>query len=72
MTYRGDNHYTVSMDNSSPMEASSWMEDGRVKGFVGERTFQADVAMVDRQLHIFTKVSRISTVLVSPSLCDHT
>ncbi len=46
------------MGDSSPVEASSWLEEGgTVKGFVGERTFQANVAVVERELHIFTRVS---------------
>ncbi len=77
MVYRGSDRYTLSTaGDSSPVEASSWLEeDGRVKGFVGERTFQADVAMVDRQLHVFTKVSRnsnytICTVGTYPCACS--
>ena len=58
VSYRGNNRYTVCMGDSSPVEASSWLEEGgTVKGFVGERTFQANVAVVERELHIFTRVS---------------
>ncbi|XP_064393739.1 methylcrotonoyl-CoA carboxylase subunit alpha, mitochondrial-like [Halichondria panicea] len=64
VSYRGNNRYTVSMGDSSPMEASSWLEEGgTVKGFVGERTFQANVALVDRQLHIFTRAGSFSVEL---------
>lgn len=60
VTYRGNEQYTLSVGDSPPIEGSSWLEEGdKVKGFVGDRKFEVDVAMVDRELHIFTGVSSI-------------
>lgn len=60
VVYRGEGHYTLSIGDSPPIEASSWLDTSdRVGGFLGEKTFQADVAMVDRQLHVFTNVSPV-------------
>ena len=58
VAYRGNEQYMLSVGNSPPIEGSSRLEeDNKVKGFVGDRKFEVDVAMVDRELHIFSGVS---------------
>lgn len=58
VTYRGDGQYSLSVGDSPIFEATSWLEGGgnKVKGFLGNKKFEVDVTMVDRELHIFTKV----------------
>ena len=65
MAYRESGHYRLSMGKETPpVEAGSWLSRGEkgelvVRGFVGEKQFTANVAMVEGTLHVFTRVSPI-------------